>query len=170
MTISNDIMLSILAMDSYNRGYGEGVTGLGGLGSKIGNATIITDSETVQETATDGEALNFYAIAYDYGGETVISYRGTDDPLGELPNAGSGDLLSGWAIGAGFTQDTQTLLAEQFYEGVTGRTVFEQAAFIDQPVDILPKVTLTGHSLGGGLAGYIASLSVSAASASKVPG
>ncbi len=30
MAISNDLMLALLSMDSYNRGYGAGINGLGG--------------------------------------------------------------------------------------------------------------------------------------------
>ena len=40
MTISKDLFLAILSMDSYNRGYGEGIAGLGGINSKIGTATL----------------------------------------------------------------------------------------------------------------------------------
>lgn len=46
MTISKDLYLAILAMDAYNRGYGVGIGGLSGIGSKLGSATILTDSET----------------------------------------------------------------------------------------------------------------------------
>jgi hypothetical protein len=33
--ISKELFLAILSMDSYNRGYGEGVSGLGGVGSLL---------------------------------------------------------------------------------------------------------------------------------------
>ena len=68
MTISKDLLLAILSMDSYNRGYGEGISGLGGLGTKIGSATIKTDSETVAATKDTAQAAGFYAIAYDVDG------------------------------------------------------------------------------------------------------
>lgn len=77
--MNRSLFLAILAMDSYNRGYGVGVEGLDEEG-QIGNATIIpTPSQA------GWEAANFYAIAYDMtgvagftAGERVISYRGTD--------------------------------------------------------------------------------------------
>lgn len=47
MAISDDLFLAILSMDSYNRGYGTGLEGLGGVGSQIGNAKIIDQSETM---------------------------------------------------------------------------------------------------------------------------
>jgi len=90
MSISDDLMLAILAMDSYNRGYGERIDGLGGLGSEIGNATLITDSEATAETSSSARDLSFYAAAYAYDGETIISNRGTDD------SGLSADLSTGW--------------------------------------------------------------------------
>jgi hypothetical protein len=84
MTISKELFLSILSMDSYNRGYGEGVGGLGDLGSKIGTATLSQQSDTAEGPA--GVNAGFYAISYTIGsgvdglasGTTVISYRGTN--------------------------------------------------------------------------------------------
>ena len=40
MAMTQDLFLSILAMDSYNRGYNAGLNNLGGIGSQIGDATI----------------------------------------------------------------------------------------------------------------------------------
>ena len=93
------------------------------------------------------QQAGFYAIAYRVGdgvdgierGTTVISYRGTDDPV---------DYLKGWLIGAGVTAPiTQADETVEFYSAV---------------VDSLPSntnVILTGHSLGGGLAGLASVLS-----------
>ncbi len=88
MTISKDLYLAILAMDAYNRGYGVGIGGLSGIGSKLGSATILTDSETQAVTKSSAAAAGFYAVAYTMGigadvptelqGKTIISYRGTD--------------------------------------------------------------------------------------------
>jgi hypothetical protein len=41
MTVSDDLLLAILAMDSYNRGYEPGISGLGEAGRKFGGATIM---------------------------------------------------------------------------------------------------------------------------------
>lgn len=100
-------MLSILAMDSYNRGYGEGIEGLGGLGYKVGAATISTDSETVSATKDEAQAAGFYAVSYTIGAgvkdldenSTVISYRGTDNTHDN--GEGGNDIWEGWTIGAG---------------------------------------------------------------------
>jgi hypothetical protein len=101
MTISQDVVYAILALDSYNRGYGEGVPDLGGLNSAIGNYTIVDQSDT--EEGSVGVAASFYAAAYkDSSGDIVISYRGTDNPLG-------GDITA-WTGGAGF-QTRQAELA-----------------------------------------------------------
>ena len=90
MTVSKDLMLSILSMDAYNRGYNQGIEGLGGIGSNIGTAMISDQSDTLPNTP--GVATSFYALAYTIGtgvdgiapGTTVISYRGTDDIQNEI--------------------------------------------------------------------------------------
>jgi pimeloyl-ACP methyl ester carboxylesterase len=139
VTISQDLTYAILALDSYNRGYGEGVIGLDGLGSDIANYTIIDQSDT--EDGSAGVAASFYAVAYrDASDYIVISYRGTDDPAGDIP---------GWMGGGGF-QTEQVELAAQFYYQV--RRDYPEA-----------NIVLAGHSLGGGLAGLVAELTGSTA-------
>ena len=69
-------MLAILAMDSYNRGYGKG---LGLDQPSIGNATFLMQSSIL--AGSPEVTAGFYAVAYEISGEVVISYRGTDDPL-----------------------------------------------------------------------------------------
>ena len=78
MSAQRDLLVAILAMDSYNREYDEGIKGLGGAGSKIGEAELkkLYDSTNIDSWKSAG----FYAAAYDLpDGATVISYRGTDD-------------------------------------------------------------------------------------------
>jgi hypothetical protein len=102
MTVTEkDLFLAILAMDSYNRGYGSGLNdsgagdqnGLGGQGSQIGTASVILDD--VSEAA---QAAGFYAVAYQTRYGTVISYRGTDfTPGSDLAT----DAHDGWTLGGG---------------------------------------------------------------------
>jgi serralysin len=136
--ISNELFHAILAMDAYNRGYEAKLTGLSdAVGTKIGAATVIG-------SATDA-ADGFYAIAYELNGKKIISYRGTDDTTFFST---SSDLWNGWVQGAGIIS-SQSEDAIQFYQRISGKSVFEQN----------PGVVTTGHSLGGGLAGYIGALS-----------
>jgi hypothetical protein len=136
--ISNELFHAILAMDAYNRGYGAKLTGLSdAVGTKLGKATVIG-------SATDA-ADGFYAIAYELNGKKIISYRGTDDTTFFST---SSDLWNGWVQGAGIIS-SQSEDAIQFYQRIAGKSVFEQN----------PGVVTTGHSLGGGLAGYIGALS-----------
>ena len=74
MTISKDLFLAILSMDSYNRGYGAGIGAApDGLGSAsdgsvhVGAATV---SYNLEDAGLDGsaQAAGFYAIAYDVDG------------------------------------------------------------------------------------------------------
>ncbi len=57
MTISEDLFLAILSMNSYN----PGVSGLAADDSMIGNATIGSDALPPSEP----QAAGFYAAAYD---------------------------------------------------------------------------------------------------------
>ena len=136
--MSNELFNAILAMDAYNRGNGAKLTGLSdAVGTKLGNATVIGTSTV----AADG----FYAIAYELNGKKIISYRGTDDTA---VFSTSSDLWNGWVQGAGVIS-SQSKDAIKFYEKIAGQSVYEQNA----------GVVTTGHSLGGGLAGYIGALS-----------
>lgn len=82
--MNRDVFLSLLALDAYNRGYGQNVllrpgdslAGQNETGRRIGNA-IVRDTPL----PTGSVAAGFYAIAYDWNGERVISYRGTTLPL-----------------------------------------------------------------------------------------
>jgi Lipase (class 3) len=141
MTISVELSYAILALDSYNRGYNFGVPGLGGIGSQVGNYTLVMQSETL--STSPEVAASFYAAAYLNGGNIVISYRGTDNinPFG--PD------VTAWTGGLGF-QTEQAELAAQFYYQV--KQEYPGA-----------NIVLTGHSLGGGLAGLVARVTGSAA-------
>jgi hypothetical protein len=142
MTTNKELLYAILAMDSYNRLYGEGIEGLGGAGSKVGEATLLKGPTGSDINAW--KSVGFYAAAYDTGTGTVISYRGTDSYFGN-----GGDVLNGWIIATG-QQTGQSALALEFYKSATGKSVFEGDA---------GNVTVTGHSLGGGLAGLVSWLS-----------
>lgn len=77
--MDSDLFVAILAMDAYNRGYqsnlSSGDTLSGTDGVQIGNATVLTTS-TEKLGLSLTSAAGFYAVAYDWGGSTVISYRG----------------------------------------------------------------------------------------------
>lgn len=93
------LLRAILAMDSYNQGYGAGITGVG---SQIGEATLLQDSSIIRDS--DGnrldQAIGFYAAAYKLDdGSTVISYRGTDNKgLTTDPVKGGSDPLNGYGV------------------------------------------------------------------------
>ncbi len=147
MSINDKTMYAILAMDSYNRGYNSGIDGLSAtINTRIGSAKIRTNS-TIALGGDVDQGTGFYAVAYDYGTQSIISYRGTDDPTGLVSG---GDIVNGWVIGAGDVTDNQAEWAFAFYNEVAadrngGSRVDPRTANIE----------LTGHSLGGGLAGLV---------------
>ena len=128
---------AILALDSCNQGYApyvnHGKTIIGSM-DKLLESDISSGSDEVN--------ANFYAVAYkDSSGNVVISYRGTDALLG--------DAFTGWTTGSGYLSAQAELAAEFYYQ-------VKQA----HPS---ANITLTGHSLGGGLAGFVAKLTGSTA-------
>lgn len=165
MTINSNLMKAILAMDAYNRGYGAGIDTLPSStngSARIGNATIVATSSSLVDSNGNpniDDNIGFYAIAYDLdgvaGGEKVISYRGTDDFDGPADLLTSKDVFHGWSLGAGNTASEQGRMAVQFYKSVAGTSIDPRAA----------DISLTGHSLGGGLAGYVGSLYAKTATA-----
>ena len=61
-----DLMYAILSMDAYNRGNNAAVEYSG---QQIGNAIAAND----QEYLPDGsQSAGFYAVAYQWNGETII--------------------------------------------------------------------------------------------------
>jgi Ca2+-binding RTX toxin-like protein len=144
--ISLELFSAILSMDAYNRGYSEGILLPVVLNTtKIGNATVVSQSNITE--GSEAVAAGFYAIAYDLGGAgKIISYRGTDT-FSSLPfysgDVGS-DIWNGWSGGIGSTESKQAAMAFDFYKAVAGTS---------DPR--LASITLTGHSLGGGLAGLV---------------
>ncbi|MFA6220630.1 MAG: hypothetical protein WC692_12785 [Erythrobacter sp.] len=97
--MNRDVFLSLLALDAYNRGYGQGVflnpsdTANGQVERNrfIGTARVTNQSDV--EAGRPGVIAGFYGIAYEWNNETVISYRGTS--FDGLP-AGN-DILDVWS-------------------------------------------------------------------------
>lgn len=163
--MTSDLYKAILSMDAYNRGYGASINfgsaqnnseALNGVTS-IGNSTVY---RSLGDTAA--QSIGYYSIAYqlkDANGnviDTIISYRGTDSLLGDFEHLFmNGDSRNGYSIAAGDGRDSpQGNMAIQFYNDIIDE-VYGVAA---DPHSANMHVSLTGHSLGGGLAGYVADL------------
>lgn len=157
--MNRDLFLAILAMDSYNRGYGSGLKDLGEEG-QIGNAILLT-----APSQAGWEDAGFYALAYNVSGlkdsdanplfgtnGTAISYRSTNfDAGGSIFGFFNSplwqDIRSGWSVGADLA-GAQAGLSLDFYNAVKGDGADPRET----------DITVTGHSLGGGLAGLVANL------------
>ncbi|MEQ1710636.1 MAG: hypothetical protein ABL908_04455, partial [Hyphomicrobium sp.] len=146
MAITQELMLAILAMDSYNRDYGAGVVVDG---TQIGTAILGANSSVLVDAGGGrvDQAASFFAQAYTWNGRTVISYRGTDvlpgvtDPFFELSSWR--DVTSWSTFLNNHFSSAQHELAAQFYQSVV-------TASGGNPIET------TGHSLGGALAGFVA--------------
>jgi len=141
--MDNILLDAILSMDSYNRGYNAGIVfGTDPNNSEAVDGVTQIGNETVYQSANTADAQNigFYAIAYqdDTTGDITISYRGTDEAITPIAK----DVLFGYNVGAGVADTAQSEMAFQFYDTVAG----QQAG---------TAISVTGHSLGGGLAGLV---------------
>ncbi len=140
--MNSDQILALLAMDAYNQGFGAGVDGVG---TKIGGASVVPNDE-LPLSAELQNALNasgFNATTYsvagtntDLDGTIVISYRGSDD-LNDAAN--DAQFTSGVGV------PSQAALAAKYYQAIKSK-------YPDK------TIVLTGHSLGGALAGTVGSL------------
>ncbi|MCB1558096.1 MAG: DUF2974 domain-containing protein [Alphaproteobacteria bacterium] len=137
--MSEELFNAILSMDSYNRGYGQGIIlseTTDSLNLEIGKYIIVRESDIASDD--EGVNISFYAIAYkDTASDAItISYRGTDDVVW--------DPWYGWGVGRGSPYGEQAEMAIKFYQAVAG-----DGHWLDA------NISLTGHSLGGGLAGLV---------------
>lgn len=89
MTISNELFNAILSLDAYNRGYDASIELPDSINTQIGTATI-----TMTRGQSDAQDIGFYALAYNYNGETIVSIRGTDD--GDEDSQDQLDNPNGW--------------------------------------------------------------------------
>jgi hypothetical protein len=141
--MNRDLLLAILSMDSYNRGYGRGIkfssdessAPRNEIGARIGNATI-----SAQNITAAAQTAGFYALAYNWTHkdsigidvtETIIAYRGTDDNIGSEATGGS-DLYYGYELAVGNFSAPQSTLARSFYQAVTG---------VDQEITVTVAIT-----------------------------
>jgi len=152
-SISKELLYAILSMDSYNRGYDSAMyvprTNLGSVEYKL-----LFEQKRWQDYGFFGavyEVTRADLVKNLAGVNQVITFRGTDDKW---------DVVYGWPVGAGLygygpLGINQAGLAEDLYKKVAGFGLFEAGT--------ASNVELTGHSLGGGLAGYLSMLTGSKA-------
>ncbi len=145
MTFSNELFFAILSMDSYDRTDGVSERGIDVGTVSVGNATPTINSDQVL-ASDSAPADGFFAQAYDWDGQTVISFEGTNDL--------SNDVTNGWVTGGGIYWSPQAKDAALFYQNV----VAAQNQSLDADDLYTSQIVLTGHSLGGGLAGFLASI------------
>jgi hypothetical protein len=90
--MNRDVFLSILAMDSYHRVPTSGFKVEG----NVGDAVFVR----ANDRSPGSDLSGFFATAYRWNGEKIISYAGTNDAEGE-----DLDKVFGWTAGAGVPID-----------------------------------------------------------------
>ena len=156
MAVSRNLYLALLSIDVYNRDYDTVVTVEGDM---IGDVSVIDPAsyDPFGSLLYDWQSTGFYALAYDTSAvDTIVdpyvfSYRGTNPSPGEdfLTSPIWLDASNGWTAAVGFPggDGGQASQAVDFYSIVL--------ADLDADGG---EVTITGHSLGGGLAGLVANV------------
>ena len=148
-SVQTDLIYAILALDSYNRLAGDGAAF--GQGDKLGD--FITYRRPNPPDRSQWNSDGFYAISFRNAqtGEIVVSFRGTDQFTTDLYN-GYGLALGNTPLHQYFDSNLSHLMgveqavdAATYYTEITGKLDSQFAA----------NVTLVGHSLGAGLAGYL---------------
>ena len=137
------LMAAVLAMDAYNHKPASGSWSVdltryfpGLVDGKLGTGNVIAVSTSFEQIYG-----NFYAIAYQFPTGPVIAYRGTSS----IPF----DLVNGYEIGAGSSFAPDAYYALSFYKSVAAQ----------QSTDLQSSgIVVTGHSLGGGLAGFVGAI------------
>ncbi|RWY72337.1 hypothetical protein EHI46_15450 [Rhizobium leguminosarum] len=136
--MTDELMNAILAMNAYDFGANKALDGT--QHTHIGDWTITTVASPNDH--------NFSAVAYVNGSDYEISYRGTTDVLGT--DVFNGDFWNGWTIGAGSDEAADVQSAISFYQSVLQTVTTNGGTSAD--------ITLTGHSLGGGLTGLVGTI------------
>ncbi|MFC1759766.1 hypothetical protein ACFL2H_13530 [Planctomycetota bacterium] len=151
-TITPEQMVrSVISLDAYQRGYntpkldnGDGVYDF-----KLGRSSKDMDFEPGfgYPVKTEDSDFGFFAQEYVSPNETIIGYRGTDDGFDVGDDS---DQVNGFGVGLGKPHGPQASAAIDFYNFIAGGSPFTS--------DDVSDVEVTGQSLGGGLAGYVAAL------------
>jgi hypothetical protein len=141
---SATIMDAIFALDAYNHKPDDGSwsDGLRLLFPNLVDGQLGDYTLSDASSSAENSNHNFFAIAYSSATGTVISYRGTTDL--------SMDIVNGYGLGAGSPSGPDATDAVAFYQRVAGPndTNWPGAA----------NITVVGHSLGGGLAGFVGAI------------
>ena len=117
MTTQQDLMMAILSLDAYNRGYSPGMSFNNG--TQTGDAKLLKDSATIP----NGQSTSFYADAYKWDDQTIIAYRGTrfDGTYPGFSGPNFGDVLNGWTLSAGYAAAAQPQEAIAFYNQISSQ-------------------------------------------------
>lgn len=143
--MNSDLFLAIFNMDSYNRVYNAGILNFP-LKGKIVNAKI-GSLDTLGVDATKysyWQSVGFYAGTYNLDGKNILVYRGSDDRVL--------DVIDGYGTGVGLSFSPQAALALEAAQRLAGFSSRSTSHLSMQ------NLVLSGHSLGGGLAGYVGGL------------
>lgn len=135
------LMSAVLSMNAYDEDQNYALKQIYNAinGKNIGNALIVGVPDYNQNTL-------FGAVEYSWNGQSIIAYRGTVSASFATVWT---EAENGYGVGAGSPSGPQALEAINFYR---------QAVASSNSSPFGSNIVVTGHSLGGGLAGFVGAL------------
>lgn len=139
------VIAAVFAMNAYEHKPDNGLWSddLGDFFPNLYAGTLGNYSLEAVSSIKESDENNFFAIAYRSStGQTIIAYRGTTNPSVDAPN--------GYGIANGIPTGPDATNAIAFYQ--------EVADLLNDPWQSPSDITVVGHSLGGGLAGFVGAI------------
>ncbi len=127
------VMYALFALDAYNEDPATAQLNVTLNEDQLGDATLLNKTNFLP---VDYQSTGFFATAYDWNGQTVISYRGT------LTQIFGTEVWNGYTTGAGFPFDYQADDAIQFFQTLRCTKIHRLNPVVPMPPTGNPRISL----------------------------